>query len=206
MILIVNYGMGNLRSVSNALRRLGYDHRVSGDPADIAKADAVVVPGVGAFGEAMQNLRRANLVEALGEHVRARRKPYLGICLGMQLLAEDSEEAGLHAGLGWVPGHVRRLANRPDLRVPQVGWNTLKVRPDSPLFSRTPGEPSVYFDHSYHFVCDPRHVAATCDYGGEVVAAIQADHVFGVQFHPEKSQTVGLKLFRGFFHHLGLRA
>ncbi len=201
-VLIIDYGVGNHLSVLNALDFLGYRYAVSNRREDIEEAQGFILPGVGAFGEAMQNLNRLDIVAVLKEQVAAKRKPLLGICLGMQLLAEDSEEKGTHKGLGLIKGHVVELKPAQKLRVPHVGWNSLKIRNKAPLFERTGTEPHFYFDHSYHFKCDPSCVSATCAYGEEITAAVQKDNIFGVQFHPEKGQSNGLKLFRGFFEYM----
>jgi glutamine amidotransferase len=199
-IVIVDYDVGNTRSVWNAISALGYRKlRISAAEQDIAAADALVLPGVGAFDACAANLRRRGLDAILNEAVLARKKPILGICVGMQLMSSSSEENGLHAGLDWIPGRVVKLDLPPGFPIPHVGWNDLEVQRRSPLFSRTTESPNFYFDHSYHYRCDQRYVAATCDYGESVVAAIEHENIFGVQFHPEKSQTNGLKLFRGFF-------
>jgi glutamine amidotransferase len=198
-IAIIDYGVGNTRSVFSALAALGYEATVTSQPAKIAASQALVLPGVGAFGPAAERLRERGLADTLGEQVLVRRKPILGICLGMQLMATDSEENGLHRGLNWIPGHVRRLTVPRELAVPHVGWNDVQVAHRAPLFSRTGDQPAFYFDHSYHFVCGDDHRAAICDYGGAVTAAVQRDNIFGVQFHPEKSQINGLRLLRGLF-------
>jgi glutamine amidotransferase len=198
-VAIVDYGVGNTHSVGNALTRLGYRHTITRARDQLVAADVLVLPGVGAFGPAMATLKTEGLADTLGELVMTRRKPILGICLGMQLMAIDSEENGLHAGLGWIPGHVRRLHVPAGLSVPHVGWSDVRVSVRQPLFDRTGEAPTFYFDHSYHFDCDERYRAAVCDYGGPVTAAVQADNLFAVQFHPEKSQASGLKLLRGFF-------
>ena len=198
-VAIVDYGVGNTHSVANALRFLGYDTTVTSVRAELAAADVLLLPGVGAFGPAMDNLRRTGLADALGELVTGKKKPLLGICLGMQVLATDSDENGLHQGLGFVPGHVRRLQVPAGLSVPQVGWNDLEVVQRHPLFDRVGDKLNFYFDHSYHFECEDRYLAASCDYGGRITAAVHRDNVFGVQFHPEKSQSSGLRLLRGFF-------
>ncbi|OGT89684.1 MAG: imidazole glycerol phosphate synthase, glutamine amidotransferase subunit [Gammaproteobacteria bacterium RIFOXYA12_FULL_61_12] len=199
-IVIVDYDVGNTRSVWNAIAALGYRKlRISAAEQDIAAADALVLPGVGAFGACADNLRRYGLEGILTEAVMVKKKPILGICVGMQLMASSSEENGLHAGLDWIPGHVRKLDLPPGFPIPHVGWNDLQVQRSSALFARTGRAPNFYFDHSYHYCCDPQYVSASCDYGVSVVAAIQRENIFGVQFHPEKSQTSGLKLFRGFF-------
>ena len=203
-IAIIDYGVGNTHSVLHAIRELGYRRlRVSKRPEEILDADALILPGVGAFDACMENLLRHRLDETLHEAVVMRRKPILGICVGMQLMAEDSEENGLHRGLGWIPGHVVKLDLTAPLTVPHVGWNELAVLKDTSLFARTDANPHFYFDHSYHFRCDDAYIAAACDYGVRVTAAVVKDNVHGVQFHPEKSQANGLKLFRGFFNAVG---
>jgi glutamine amidotransferase len=202
-VAVVDYGVGNTHSVANAIQFLGYAPGVTADPAALSRADALVLPGVGAFGPAMETLRARGLVDLLGELVIGKHKPILGICLGMQLMADDSEENGHHAGLGWIPGHVRRLQLPQNFSVPHVGWNDVQLIRRDPLFDRTGDAPNFYFDHSFHFVCDPSFQAAVSDYAGPVTAAVQRDNVFGVQFHPEKSQASGLKLLRGFFVSVG---
>ena len=199
-IVIVDYEVGNTRSVWNAISELGYRKlSISAAEQDIAAADALVLPGVGAFDACVANLRRRGLDNILNEAVLARRKPILGICVGMQLMASSSEENGLHIGLNWIPGRVVKLDLLPGYRIPHVGWNDVQAQRSSVLFTRTGSPPNFYFDHSYHYCCDPEFVSATCDYGVRVVASIERDNIFGVQFHPEKSHTTGLKLFRGFF-------
>jgi glutamine amidotransferase len=200
-IVIIDYGVGNTYSVINAILRLGYTKvKVSDKEADIKSADALILPGVGAFDEAVRNLKSHHLPEVLNETVLIQKKPILGICVGMQLLAEGSEENGWHEGLNWIPGKVKKLELPPSYAVPQVGWNNISFNNRDPLFSRTAESPNFYFDHSYHFETTPEHRLAWCDYGIEVTAAVQKENIFGVQFHPEKSQTNGLKLFRGFFN------
>ncbi len=198
-VCIVDYEVGNLRSVHNAISRLGYDARVSDSADEVRRADALVLPGVGAFEPAMRQLSASGLIGPIEARL-SRGTPLLGICVGMQLLATDSEENGLHRGLGWIPGHVRRLRPPSGLGVPHVGWNDVRVLlPGSPLFARTGDGTHFYFDHTYHFECGVEHAAATCDYGVTVTAAVQRERLMGVQFHPEKSQAAGLRLLRGFF-------
>lgn len=200
-VVIVDYGVGNTYSVANAIGFLGYHKiKVSDQQKDIRDADAIILPGVGAFDEAVRNLKSRMLHEILGENVIIKKKPLLGICVGMQLLAEGSDENGWHEGLNWIPGKVRKLELDPSFAVPQVGWNNIVFSKTDPLFTRTPEQPNFYFDHSFHFETTNDFRIAWCDYGIEVTAAIQKDNIFGVQFHPEKSQTNGLKLFRGFLN------
>jgi glutamine amidotransferase len=197
-IAIVDYGMGNIRSVHNALARYDCAVTTTFNLDELAAADAIVLPGVGAFGSAMANLRARNLVEPLITLVRDEGKPILGICLGMQLLADRSEEHGEHAGLGLIPGTVRRIHVPSSLRLPHVGWNGVSILRHDPLFVGAQDGDAYYFVHSYHFACDTANVAATADYGGPVVAAVQDDHVYGMQFHPERSQSKGLQLLGNF--------
>mgnify|MGYP001340457481 CR=1 FL=1 len=196
-VALVDYGMGNIGSVQGALSRLGASCFVSSKREELARADGFILPGVGAFGAAMANLQRHDLPAFLREHVVEGGKPFLGICLGMQLLADDSTEMGFHRGLGWIPGHVVELP-QAGLRVPHVGWSPLRLpRPDR-MWDRLDEHAHFFFDHSFHFVCDASSVAAWCDYGQPVVAAVQRGHIFATQFHPEKSQRSGLKLLRNF--------
>lgn len=199
-ILVIDYGVGNHQSVENALKFLGVNYKISGNKQDIAQARALIFPGVGAFGEAMRNLRQTGIDTVLRQQVLVQQKPLLGICLGMQLLAEDSQEDGLHSGLGWIRGHVVKLKPTKEFRIPHVGWNNLHIKIQEPLFDRLSPNPNFYFDHSYHFACDPYLISATAWHGIEVVAAIQNHHIFGVQFHPEKSQRNGLKFLRAFLN------
>lgn len=201
-ILIIDYGVGNHRSVANALDVLGYDFELSGDLQAVREACAYVLPGVGSIGEAMKNLKRSNIIEPLTHEVMRNKKPILGICLGMQMMTESSEEGGHHTCLGWIQGRVVKLTPENNFRVPQVGWNTVNIHQRDPLFTKVDEGANFYFDHSYHFVCDDKYVAGSCSYGGKVTAAVRKDNIFGVQFHPEKSQNNGLKLFRSFFNHV----
>lgn len=202
MITVVDYGMGNLKSVANAFEAVGEKIRITQDPADLKAASAVILSGVGAFGEGMRRLREAGLVEALHETVLKERKPYLGICLGMQFLARTGFEHGTHAGFGWLEGQVVRLRPKdPRCRVPHIGWNEVEVREGCPLFTDLEDGPVFYFVHSYHLVPeggDDKFVAGTCRHGQPVTAAVQKGHIFGVQFHPEKSQRSGLRVLRNF--------
>lgn len=198
MIAIIDYGMGNLRSVEKALQHLSVECQVTSDADVVRRADKVILPGVGAFGPAMERLREAGVVDAIHETIAAG-KPFLGICLGQQLLFERSLEMGEFAGLGLVPGVVVRFPADTDVRVPHMGWNSLKVVSRSPLFAGLNGEARVYFVHSYFGV--PREAswnAALCTHGVEFAAAIWKDNVFATQFHPEKSGAVGLAMLRNF--------
>ena len=194
MIAIVDYGMGNLRSVQKAFEYLGFEAQITGDPAAVARAERVVLPGVGAFCDAMAQLRAAGMDRAVLDAARAG-KPLLGICLGMQMMFEWSEENGHYEGLGLFSGGITRLA-APGLKVPHMGWNTLHTRA-CPLFDA--GEdPCVYFVHSYCAAQVNDDTAATCDYGQTFTAAVCRGNVMATQFHPEKSGEAGLRMLRRF--------
>lgn len=199
MIMIVDYGMGNLRSVYNALDLLGAEPQISGNPEDVLTAERLILPGVGAFGLAMQNLHQRGLIEPLRERVLNQGAPLLAICLGMQLLAEEGFEHGHHRGLGWLPGQVRFFDHVGDLRVPHVGWNEITPQPEAAILKGLGNHPEFYFVHSYHYITDDTSIIqATADYGGQFVAAVGRGNIWGVQFHPEKSQNNGLNLLRNF--------
>jgi glutamine amidotransferase len=196
MIAVVDYGAGNLRSIQKALERQGLTVRITDSPRVLDGAQALVVPGDGAFGPAMARLQAAGFVEPIRAYVRSQR-PFLGICLGMQLLFEESEEDGVHAGLGVLPGRVVRLSGR--VKVPQMGWNALRVVRSSPLLEGCATGMFVYFIHSYHAVpADPALVAAAVSYGGEVAAVVGRGNVWATQFHPEKSGPVGIRMVENF--------
>lgn len=197
MIAIIDYGMGNLYSVEKAFVKLGAEAVVSSDSQVIATADRVVLPGVGAFGDCMRNLRDYGLVDVVRQ-VIADGKPFLGICLGLQMLFEGSEEDPDEPGLGVFAGMVRRITAN-GLKVPQISWNSLDLTDSAPLFNALPQPASVYFVHSYHAVPDDSGlITATTEYGGRVIAAVGRANVQAVQFHPEKSGTVGLQILRNF--------
>ena len=202
MIVIVDYGLGNLFSVAKAFEMLGAAAKISSDPADIAQAERIVLPGVGAFGDGMAYLKAKGLDQALTTAVMSHKKPFFGICLGMQFLADTGYEFGEHQGLGWVPGSVRKLeVESQGLKVPHIGWNAVAVTKESPLWKGIKNESDFYFLHSYQLVCDdPTLVAGTTVYGETITAAITHDNIFATQFHPEKSQTNGLKLLENFIH------
>lgn len=202
-IIIIDYGMGNLTSVSNALKFLGYVSEITNDKARILAADAVILPGVGAFAQAMENLSRLNLIPILNKRVKEQGVPFLGICLGMQLIAESSTEMGLHEGLGWIRARVEEIPTMENLPVPHVGWNNVHITNSSPLFVNLPTASHYYFDHSFHMICiDQKDVIAVCRYGMDLVAAIRHGNIFATQFHPEKSQVIGLKLMRNFLNYV----
>ncbi|MBO8173199.1 MAG: imidazole glycerol phosphate synthase subunit HisH [Bacillaceae bacterium] len=200
MIGIIDYGMGNLHSVSKALERLGYDYRILSKPEELDACDGVILPGVGAFGDAMDHLREMGMVSAIRDYIGSG-KPFLGICLGMQLLFESSEEHGHHEGLGILPGNVVRFQG--DFKVPHMGWNRLSFQKQVPLFDGVE-EGHVYFVHSYYVQPTDRDVLwAVTDYYGEVPAIVGRDQVCGMQFHPEKSGDVGMKLLDNFASRCG---
>ncbi|MHA6533795.1 imidazole glycerol phosphate synthase subunit HisH [Paenibacillus sp. BAC0078] len=197
-VAIVDYGMGNLHSVSKAVERLGYKSLVTGDAGEILSADSVILPGVGAFGDAMEHLRSSGL-DAVVKKAAASGQPLLGICLGMQLLFSSSEEYGTHEGLNLFPGSVVRFEPREGYKVPHMGWNRLEfLQPQSPLFAGLE-EGHVYFVHSYHAtVAKESDLLAVTDYGHPVTSIVGRDQVFGMQFHPEKSGELGIKLLGNF--------
>lgn len=194
MIALIDYGAGNLQSVANALKAAGAaDLAITADPDAVAKADRIVLPGVGAFAASMNGLTAIpGMVEAMRSRVLDGGVPFLGVCVGMQLLATTGEEFGSHAGLGWIEGTVRRLTPAPGVTVPHMGWNDVVPVREHPLLM--PGE--AYFLHSYAF--EGEDVLATTDHGGPVTAAIGRDNILGAQFHPEKSQRYGLALLERF--------
>ncbi len=193
-LAIVNYGMGNLRSVQKAFERLGHAAEVTRDAERIASAPGVVLPGVGAFAACMANLTALGLDEPVRAAIAAGR-PFLGICLGMQLLFEESEEFGPVRGLGILPGRVVRFADRPGQKIPHMGWNSLHVARRAPVLAGIEEGAYVYFVHSYYPVpADPAVIATTTAYGPEFASSVARDNVFACQFHPEKSQQVGLRL------------
>ena len=198
-ILIINYGMGNIGSIQNAFLFLGIKTHVSSSIDDIKNADAYILPGVGAFGAAMNNLNDLNITGALTNQVLKKKKPILGICLGLQLMGLGSEEDSSVKGLGWLRADVKRIQMKK-LRVPHVGWNNLIFQPGSKLLANVDENANFYFDHSYHMICDEDLVAAYCNYDLPLVAAIKKGNIWATQFHPEKSQRNGLKILRNFIN------
>jgi glutamine amidotransferase len=197
-IAIIDYGMGNLRSVQKGLERVGFAAEVTRDPERITAAVGVVLPGVGAFGACMGNLRGYGLVETV-RHVITRGTPFLGICLGMQLLFEESEEFGPVPGLGIFPGRVVRFPESEMLKVPHMGWNQIRKHQDAPHLQGIEDGAFVYFVHSYYVVPDdPSLTATSTEYGFEFASAVARDNVFATQYHPEKSQRVGLQILANF--------
>jgi glutamine amidotransferase len=200
MIAIIDYGVGNLFSLKSSFAAIGAEARVTSHPEDLAAADRIILPGVGAFGDAAEKLRRAGMDQAVLEQVSAG-KPLLGICLGMQLLLEESLEYGTHAGLGLIPGQVRPISEviPADYKIPHIGWNALQFCGEpSRLFSRISEGDAVYFVHSFQATGCAAHTIACAEYGAPLTAAVAKENVFGCQFHPEKSGDVGMKILQAY--------
>lgn len=199
-IVIIDYGMGNLRSVYNKFQRLGASCQISADPNVIAKAHALILPGVGHYGRAMDKLQRLNLIPILNERVLEARIPVMGICLGMQLLTEHSEE-GDAAGLGWISGSTVRFEQKENknLKIPHIGWNSVTATRQHPILDGLQPEEAFYFVHSYHVrLTDPANALHRTHYRHDFVSAVQKDNILGFQYHPEKSQDAGIQLFQNF--------
>ncbi len=203
MIAIIDYGAGNLRSVAKAIERLGYAAQVTDRPEDVIKADAVILPGVGAAGDTMASLRRLGLIGPIRETIEGR-KPFLGVCLGLQVLLTGSEEGGWQDCLDIIPGIVRRLPE--GLKVPHMGWNQVRQLVDHPIFDGIPDNSNFYFVHSY-FVdpVDKAVIAGETEYGIKFCSAIARDNLVATQFHPEKSGDIGLKLYDNFCQWAGIK-
>lgn len=196
MIAIVDYGMGNVRSVINALKLLGAEPTLTAREDDFESASHIILPGVGAFPDGMKGLLERNLIDPLRAQVLEKKKPFLGICLGMQLLATSGEEGGVHGGLGWIDGVCRRLkVDESQYRLPHIGWNDVTLE-ESPLGPARQND--FYFVHSYVLDTDFSQVIGQCDYGETFAAVVHKENIFGVQFHPEKSQDSGLELLKRF--------
>ena len=198
MIAIIDYDAGNLKSVEKALVKLGQDVIVSRNPRDILKADKVILPGVGAFGDAMHNLEKYNLVDTIKEVVE-NNTPFLGICLGLQLLFESSEETPGVKGLGILKGKILKIPPKDDLKIPHMGWNSIEIKDNAKLFKEINNGAYVYFVHSYYLkAADEDIVAAKTDYCTQIHDSVESGNVFACQFHPEKSSDVGLKILKNF--------
>ena len=202
MVVILDYGMGNLRSISNKLQRAGVESRISADPTVIEGARRLVLPGVGSFSAGMKNLHRLGLIPVLERKVLEEKTPVLGICLGFQLFTTRSEEGDI-AGLSWIAAETKRFqVEGTELKVPHVGWNETHIQKKSPLFENIPSRERFYFTHSFHVCCEDRSdVVATTWYGVEFASAIQRDNIYGTQFHPEKSHHHGFQVLRNFVEH-----
>ncbi len=200
MIAVIDYNMGNLRSVQNAFDKVGAEAKIVSDPKEVGKFDKLLLPGVGAFGDAMEHLRKSGMDEAIKDFAKSG-KPILGICLGMQLLFEKSYEFGENEGLGLIEGEVvafdKSKFQKP-LKVPHMGWNEVFVFRDTPIFKDLPKAFYLYFVHSFHAVCDDKYVIGKTFYGYEFVSAVCKDNVYGIQPHPEKSHDNGLKIIKNF--------
>lgn len=198
MVAIIDYDAGNIKSVEKAVLALGENVTISRDPAEISVADHVILPGVGAFGDAMEKLHRYGLIEVIHE-VTDRKIPFLGICLGLQLLFESSEESKGIAGLGILPGRIVRIPEEKDLKIPHIGWNSLSYPNNGRLFHNIPEHSYVYFVHSYYLqAAEPEIVRAVTEYGVSIHASVEKDNIFACQFHPEKSSDVGMNILKNF--------
>lgn len=197
MVAIVDYGAGNLQSVEKALRHIGCDCQVTADPEKLLRADAAVLPGVGSFGDAMDQLRARGLEEPIRQFVESG-KPFLGICLGLQILFEESQESPGVKGLGLLKGKILRLPKESGLKIPHIGWNSLDVKDREGLFKGLPEEPYVYFVHSYYLQAEEGVVTATAEYGATIHAAVCKGNLMACQFHPEKSGKTGLAILENF--------
>lgn len=201
MIVVIDYGVGNLGSIANMGRKAGGQFVVSSDLAMIAQAEKLILPGVGAFDNGMTKLRERGLIPVLNESVLQRKTPILGLCLGVQLFTRRSDEGRL-PGLGWIAADTRRFAVPPEnrrLKIPHMGWNYIELAKCAPLFEHLPAQPRFYFVHSYHLVCDdPADVLAWTTYGHRFASAVNCGNIWGTQFHPEKSHRFGLTVMRNF--------
>ena len=196
MNVIIDYKVGNLHNLKNALDYSRVENRLVSKADDVRNADRILLPGVGAFAPAMEQLRESGMLEVLQEKVEAG-TPLLGICVGAQLLMDESEEDGTHAGLGWIPGKVKRFQH--NLKIPQMGWNQVSQQKNNPLFQEVADEMHFYFVHSYHLNPEnSEHVLGLSNYGYDFAAVVSKDNLWGVQFHPEKSQNAGLQLLKNF--------
>ena len=196
MNVIIDYKVGNLHNLKNALDYYAVKNQIVSDAEDILKADRIMLPGVGAFSPAMEQLRKSGMLAALEEKVMSG-VPLLGICVGAQLLMDESEEDGMHTGLGWIPGKVKRFQHQ--LKIPQIGWNQVSQQKEDLLFNKVADEIHFYFVHSYHLLPEKsEHVLGLSSYGYDFASVVRKDNLWGVQFHPEKSQNAGLQLLKNF--------
>jgi len=198
LIAIIDYGMGNLRSVEKAFERVGHNAFIARSPAEVSKASHVVLPGVGGFPECMKNLTATGMIDAVYKSIESG-KQFLGICLGLQLLFSESEEFGLHKGLNILQGRVVRFRLGKGFKVPHMGWNQINIKKDIPLLKGIPDNSFVYFVHSYYAApSDSSIISSLSDYGGEFTSSVYKDNIFACQFHPEKSQDIGLRILKNF--------
>jgi len=196
-VLIVDYQMGNVASVKKAFQKIGADAIISANPAEINAATHLVLPGVGAFPDGIKNLKKNGLAEILNQKVLREKTPILGICLGMQLMAKKSFEFGEYDGLGWLNGEVKKLSAE-NTRLPHMGWNDIEIISSEDILKDIPDK-NFYFVHSYHLDCVEKDIVTSyCEYGQKFIASVRKDNIFAVQFHPEKSQTSGLKVLKNF--------
>ncbi|MCK5541085.1 MAG: imidazole glycerol phosphate synthase subunit HisH [Desulfobacterales bacterium] len=199
-IAIINYGLGNLRSVAGAVERVGFKPLITNSPKEIRDSEKMIIPGVGAFGDGIKNINELNIITDLEKFIYEDKKPVLGICLGFQLMALSSCEFGRHDGLGWIDATVEKMeGNNGAYRLPHVGWSDLIQLQSSILFEKIPKEALFYYVHSYHVVCKTtKNIIGECEYGNKFVSVIEKDNIYGTQFHPEKSQKWGLQLLKNF--------
>jgi glutamine amidotransferase len=200
MVAIIDYGIGNTRSISKMIEKLGFEAIVTKNESDIRRAQSIILPGVGSFDNAAKKLRETGLISTLSELALDRRKPFLGICLGMQLLFKSSEE-GVDFGLGWIDGKVIKFEQNkmPFKKIPHMGWNTVEYNTQSPLFKNVNSEIRFYFTHSFHVSgVNDSEIIGTTNYGYDFISAVQRNNIYGVQFHPEKSHRFGLQLIKKF--------
>jgi len=200
MIAIIDYGMGNLQSVANILDYIGEASIITNKKEEIESADKLILPGVGAFGEAMENLKKLDLIDFLTKEVIGKKKPFLGICLGMQLIAQKSYEMGEYAGLGWIKGEVKKLeAMGKEFRIPHIGWNDVIVQKECVLYGKDLKPKVCYFVHSFHLDCtDKEDITAVTNYGRNFVCSLERGNIMATQFHPEKSQKDGIEMMKKF--------
>ena len=197
-VAIIDYKINNTRSVVNALKLLNVKPTVTSNIDVMKKSDAIILPGVGAFGQAMKNLNNLNITESLKELTLVKKYPFLGICLGMQLMADTSEEKGEVKGLSLISGKVKKIPNKKNLRIPHMGWNNLIFNKNNQIFKNIESYSSFYFVHSYHYVCEKKYSIAEVDYGKKIIAAINHCNLYGVQFHPERSHFKGMQIIDNF--------
>lgn len=199
-VAIIKYGMGNVDSVKRAVEECGGSAVISNEKSDLESATHIILPGVGNFKSGMEHLESDNLISLLYNQIIEEKKPFLGICLGMQLLAQKGWEGGEKPGLGWIQGEIKRFVpNEKDTRIPHIGWNEVFFENENPLFIGIPSGKDFYFVHSYHFVgCKEAEVIGYTPYCGSFISAVNKDNIFGVQFHPEKSQKIGFQLIKNF--------